>query len=500
MKNSRKKILISGCAIIVYFLIIYILECKFTNKVITQISVILMICIIFLAIFFIFKEYIKHKRSNYKILIILMLVFGIIVRTLYISYTDIYYRQHDVAGSRGHLAYIETIYRTGKLPPNNRWQFYQQPLHYIISASWLKINECFEVDLMQAREGIQYLTAIYSSIIMLITYAILKELKIKDKYKLLVLMIMAIHPTFIILSGSINNDILMIMFTFMAILYLIKWYKKSNYKNTIILALVTACIALTKISGTIIAIPIIYIFISKFIKDFKKGPKKQTLITYLLKFTVFGIISLGLGLSFSIRNFIKFNQEIFYVPKPGSVVYCGDDSWFDRLNIFSREMIEDTYCNPREDCNIPTYIVKCSIFGEFKMNYLHQNNILPRTLTIINGLLIIISLISFVKLIITHRKIKRRFKVYINLLNLIFFSQIFVYAYSNMLMPYGCTMDFRYIVPTIFTGMMFIIINLMKFNKNNFYIWKYRIIYGLVITFSIFSIIFETTYMRWLGI
>lgn len=496
MKNLNKKTLISGSAIIIYFLFMYILECKFTNKIITEISTILLFSSIVITIFLVLKEYIKNKKINYKILIISMLLIGIIVRTLYISYTDIYDRQHDVAGRRGHLAYIETVYKTGELPQHNKWQFYHQPLHYLISASWLKINDYFEVDLRQSREGIQYLTAVYSSMIMLITYCILKELKIKDKYKLLVLMIMAIHPTFIILSGSINNDILMIMFTFFAILYLIKWNKKSNYKNTIILALFTACIALSKISGTIIAIPIIYIFISKFIKDFKKGPKNKKLIEYLLKFTLFGIISLGLGLSFSIRNFVMFDQEIFYVPEPGKRVYCGDNTWFDRLNIFSNEMIENTYCNPREDCNIPTYIIKCSLFGEFNINNLSQNNILPRTLTVINCLLIIISLISFVKIIITHRTLKRRVKVYINLLGWIFFGQIFVYAYSNILMPYGCTMDFRYIVPTIFTGMMFIIINLMRFDKNKQYLWKHKIIYGIVVIFLICSIIFEITDMR----
>ena len=43
----------------------------------------------------------------------------------------------------GHLAYIETIYQTGKLPTSNSWQFYQQPLHHIIAAGWLKINEFF---------------------------------------------------------------------------------------------------------------------------------------------------------------------------------------------------------------------------------------------------------------------------------------------------------------------------------------------------------------------
>jgi hypothetical protein len=65
-------------------------------------------------------------------------------------------------------------------------------------------------------------------------------------------------------------------------------------------------------------------------------------------------------------------------------------------------------------------------------------------------------------------------------------------------MPYGCTMDFRYIVPTIFTGMMFIIINMMSFKKSKNYVLKNRVIYGLVTIFLILSVIFETMYMEML--
>ncbi|WP_294378395.1 hypothetical protein [uncultured Clostridium sp.] len=154
------------------------------------------------------------EKINYKKIILAISIIGIILRIIYITYTPITKRQHDMEKGSGHLAYIETIYKTGKLPENNEWQFYQQPLHHVISAGWIKIAEIFGASLEVAEEGIQILTAIYSCVIIVISYFILKELGINDKLKLLVMTIIAVHPTFIILSGSINNDILTIMLTF----------------------------------------------------------------------------------------------------------------------------------------------------------------------------------------------------------------------------------------------------------------------------------------------
>ena len=154
------------------------------------------------------------EKINYKKIILAVIIIGIILRIIYIAYTPITKRQHDMEEEVGHLAYIETIYETGKLPEHNKWQFYQQPLHHIISAGWLKLAEVFGIGLENAEESLQILTAIYSSVIIVISYFILKDLGIDDKLKLLVITIIAVHPTFIILSGSINNDILTIMLTF----------------------------------------------------------------------------------------------------------------------------------------------------------------------------------------------------------------------------------------------------------------------------------------------
>ena len=484
LKENKLKLL--GIGIILYFVFIYAININITIKNCELIGMILVAFIILSTNFIIVKKYEKEKKIDYKKIILAIIIIGIILRTVYILYTPITQRQHDMEVETGHLAYIETIYQTGKLPTSNSWQFYQQPLHHIIAAGWLKINEFFSVDLQTAEEGIQILTAIYSSMLMLITYCILKEIKIKDCYKVLVILMIAVHPTFIILSGSINNDILSVMLIFTNLLYIVKWYKESSFKNTIILAIITALSALTKIAGTIIAVPILYVFINKLLKDYFKEKNVQVIKSYISKFLVFVIISLGLGLSYSIRNLILFDQDIFYVPTPGEASYCGDRSWLDRLNIFSSEWL-NIYCKPFDDCNIFAYLIKSSLFGEYSPE---QTDIIGEIIAILmlisNIIIVTISLICLIKIL---KKQKQKVSVILKMFIIFYITELAMYMYGNVTKQYGCTMDFRYIVPTILLGMLFII-NICKESKK-----YYKIVSSMVILFAIVAIIFELTYM-----
>jgi len=192
----------------------------------------------------------KYKIDKYKLCMVFIVVFGLLLRICYISKTSIYERQHDVFGiaDSGHLGYIYTIYENEMLPSTNEGQFYHPPLFHLTSALWLRLETLIGIDFDSALEGIQVLTLIYSMLILLVVYLILKRVKIKDSLKLLIMLVMSVHPTFIILSGSINNDILTILLMFLIILYLVKWYENTNLRNTIILAIVTGLCVMTKSS------------------------------------------------------------------------------------------------------------------------------------------------------------------------------------------------------------------------------------------------------------
>ena len=442
-------------------------------------------------------EKLKKFKISTKNIIIAIFIIGIVIRTLYVLYTSVYTRQHDVFGDYGHIGYIQTIFETKKLPDNNTLQFYQQPLHHILAAGWLKVCSFLNInnEFNDGLEAIQILTLVYSILIMVFIYKILKELNIDDKYKILVMLMIAIHPTFIILTGSVNNDLLMNLFTYISILYLIKWNKEPSTKHTVILALSTALIALSKISGTIIAIPILYVFISKFIKEYKKTKDlKSVAKQYIWKYILFGVIALGLGLSFSIRNLILFKQSFFYVPTPGKDIYFGDKSILEILKAFPSELAQ-IYCNPTKNCNVFAYVIKNSLFGEFAMT--GHNNTLSIILIVLNIILITTSLVSMFK-VIKRKNVDEPTRQNQLMMFVFYLSEIFMFAYSIITKPYGCTMDFRYIVPTVFFGIMFIIYDIMNTKKHN---KKYYIAFAIIeILFALSAIAFELVYMKYLTI
>lgn len=194
---------------------------------------------------------------------------------------------------------------------NNYGQFYHPPLHHLMSAMWLKLVDGIIQNEDSLLESLQFVTLIYSMLIIVITYKMLKELKIKGIYQEFILIVMAFHPTFIILSGSINNDLLSILLIFYSTYRLIKWYQQQNLKNTILLAIATGLAVMAKSSGAIISVPISYIFLLQFYRNFKKAKvKKEVLKKYVGLFTIFGVISLSLGLWYQIRNYQLFRTTI----------------------------------------------------------------------------------------------------------------------------------------------------------------------------------------------
>ncbi len=482
---KKKEISIYYLITIIFFIFIYIIQPIIENhiKIITIVSILLVV-----GIYYAVKQ-IKKLRIKYKDIVLIIMILGILIRVMYIIYTPITERQHDVysINDQGHLGYIYTIYQTGKLPDTNSIQFYHPPLFHLIAAGWLKVNDLFNVGLDRSIEGIQIITAIFSSLIMLVAYRIVEKIEIRNIYKILIMAVMAFHPTFIILAGSINNDVLMILLSFYIILYLIKWNDDPNIKNTIILAIITGCAVMTKVSGAIMAVPIMYTFIKRIFEVYKV--EKKNLLRLFGKFLLFGVISLPLGLWHPMRNLIMFNQKIGWVLLPAEGLYVGQYSIFERfLSISFKELFGYTYCAIPGDHNIFSYIVKTSILGEFTYN--NGIGVYVSLFKIIN--LIIIS-ITIICIFILLKKIKKNNNnsFITEILLITFFINIVSYYNFNIQYPYICTMDFRYIVPTIFTGIVAVCVVLDEFIKNDIIkeLIEYMIILFCILSFTFFFII-----------
>ncbi len=424
------------------------------------------------------------KDNEYKKFLILIVILALIVRFIYVIKTPYTEKQHDLD-----LSYILTIYETGHLPQSNEGQYYHPPFHQIIGATFLKIENIFVNNIEEdfAGESLQFLTLIYSMIILYVIYKIAKEIKLKKKHILYVMFITAFNPTLIILSGSLNNDELCIVLMMWSILRLIKWYKKSDIKNTVFLAITTGLAVMTKTNGAIVAVPIMYIFLLKLYKELRKTDNKIIITKkYLYLFVIFGTISLPIGLWYHARNYILFKQPILYILDTNNQdLYVGNYSLLERFLPFSKEIFQ-MYCNAFEDYNIITYLIKCSLFGEFSWGNGKLKCIYYTIAIILNIILSIISLYCIIKNTLTKNKRK---KVWKNILFLLWITNIISFISMNLKLPYGCSMDFRYIVPTIFIQAIFICFeleNIMRKNKK-----KGNIIFAYIFELTLVLMLFS---------
>ena len=389
----------------------------------------------------------KLNLFNSKTLVALIMICGFALRLSYAIRYGYNQHQHDVESlqSFGHLSYINTLAFDGALPQINDWQFSHPPLHHFLAALVVRFSDALGFSLNRAFENVQLLTVFYSSITMLVGVKILERCNIKGNALLFCSLLLSFHPTFTILAGSINNDILTILLSMCAVYCLIIWYQGPSVKLAVICGLFCGLAMMTKVSAALIAV---VIAISVIIK--KASSKQFGFKCFWVQTAMFLLVFLPLGLWHPIRNYILFDQPLGYVApiSTDSQLFIGDYSVFERLfSLFSNDGV-GVYVNVWEEYNLPTYILRNSLFGEYSFG----NYGVALFAIIANAVLILSTLISVVILII------KRYNGYSNIipLTVLFFIQIAFFVYFNIKYPFGCSMDFRYIVPTLFSGIVFL--------------------------------------------
>ena len=414
-----------------------------------------------------------NKKLTYENIFILLFAGGFIIRLYYVLYTPVSLtysvRQHDLWGfgkGAGHAGYIEHFYNEPfKLPdfnPISVSQFYHPPVHYFTMAMWMRFLTMFGISYERAVCSMQYLTLFYSSCCMLVGERILNALDIDGKGKIIAFSIIAFHPSFILLAGSINNDMLSTLFILLSIYTTIKWYKDSNIKNILLVALSIGLGMTTKLSAALVAFPVALVFLVKFIKTIKT---KGGWFNYFKQYCVFGVVCIPLGMWFSVRNYIVYNVPFNYVMRLSDKLdqYVGNWSIADRLFDFWDFSFDYVYiCWPNEKLFFSEYnptisMLKSSMFGEYNFAADNANMLLPsRILLWINIFLVIISVLSMLYCCIKNILDK---KDKVMLMIFLFFYQIITYVnfiIFSIQYPHTCSMDYRYIVPTCVVGSVFI--------------------------------------------
>lgn len=461
--------------------------------------------------------YLKGKgKLNVINLVTLIMIAGFSLRIGYAFYTGVNCRQHDVEmgdfnnlnlNGQGHFSYIYTIFSTGKLPSEIKWQFYHPPLWHATIALFMKVMQIFHpaYDVGELfKESI--VVASYVSCITLygfkeLLFTILnknkQDLTFANKKNIVIIVafaLLAFHSQFFVMAGWMNNEGMAFMFMIFALLYGIKFHQDRKWSDIILCALMLGLGATSKISIALICIPLGIIFIYDFIDEIKKKNTKSI----ILKALTFVGICLPIASWFVIRNMIKFHEPAIGVPgidPHASSLGVIDYSLWQRFgipNIF-KGINESVYCilRPNEngylDYNVWMYTFKCSVFGEYSY---WQGDMFAGLLLFFN---IIISLFSvFCLFFVTIRERKDKESNFYNLIMVVIFViSIISYIIFQILYPVTCTQDFRYMTLILLPGTYFVGKFYCDLKKTSFKwtLLKYSTLF-VIVGFISFSILY----------
>ena len=425
------------------------------------------------------------KRLKTRHVAVMILIVGYVLRVGYMLYTPATVRQHDTFSKNfdGHEAYAWTIFETGSLPTTNAYQFYHPPLNALLQSLFMHITEgvtsifggnffpdAFDYGKPEYVDAQRYF--LYSSCqILSVTYAfitsvllmkMLKMFSFSDKAYLLLSAFAVLYPRHIQFAGMLNNDPLAYLFAVAALFFALRWWKGKRSPIYILLCGLSVGLGMmVKLSSATVCIPIAGIFIYEFICTLRKKEGALDFWEMVLQYGVFLCICAPIGLWFQVYAKIRFDQPLGFVfSNLNKNLYTGDHSVWARFGITFdlSEYLSSLFCLPFENYNLFNYAVKCSIFGEFQYAQGIGFGALALVFAYMGIAFLIIGGVWCVVIWCKNRKDKDSF-IYKNppmghkdllFAGLLIASQVLSEIYFYAKMPYGCTMDFRYIMPLIF--------------------------------------------------
>ena len=434
-------------------------------------------------------------------LVTLLFLLALAARLCYILLISIRINQHDTywfeyAGiNHGHTGYILYLQENGRLPGEEvltRGMFYHPPLHHMVCALWLKLQTALGLPFKTAAENLQILTLFYSMVSLYASYRVLKLVGLRGTALFAPFGLLAFHPTFFLLSGSINNDCMSVMFCLLAVWSMLGWLQKPTFPRILALALCIGCAMFTKLAAGVIAPAVAILFFIRLIKTKGWGWKGKSRL--LLQFALFGAICIPLGVGWQVRNYLLYRLPVTFVPRLSDSLpqYLGNyPAWtrffdFGSLSTFGvYPMCTGEYGAEAFEHCIPLALQKMALFGEYGYwTQVSAYDAVGTLLFYVNAALIVGSLAGMVACVVSLFRTQFTEQDGISpgtaffakngvgrapmLFLLLYWGTMLVsYVQFCLAYPHFCSMDFRYIVPTLLPGAVFLGVALRRLGEHH---------------------------------
>jgi len=475
----------------------------------------MLLCITAVVCAFLLFAWKQEGTLSESKLVALLFLLVLMARLCYTMEIGLTTNQHDTSWfgnegqNNGHTGYILYLLEEGHLPDFNvigRSQFYHPPLHHILCAIWISVQTAVGIAFETATENLQILTLFYSMVTLYASYRILKELGVSGTPLLASLCLLGFHPTFFLFSGSINNDCLSVMFVFLAVWAAIAWWKQPSFGKIILLALCIGCSMFAKLATGIIAPAVAFLFLHRLITA-SGGKAKGMLIA---QFAVFGVICIPLGIGWQVRNYVLFDVPLTYVPKLSTKAdqYLGGYTVSERF--FDWKSLSDFGVYPSrvgkddaqyfEHC-IPLTALKTALFGEYSVwKRKDMFDVVSRTMFWTQFSIVLSTIAGMIyggiKLLVSkcREDFYKEFgfsRVLMAFFGFYWLSMMISYVPFCFEYPHFCSMDFRYIVPTLLTGVVFFSVLYQRLETWNHRAshWLKGALLALVAVFSVCGVI-----------
>ena len=403
---------------------------------------------------------------------------GFSLRLCYVFYTNIYTRSYDVTpwGGVGHLAYIEALLE-GKLPEMvfhpevGACQFYHPPFHHFIMAICLKIGTllgwAFEKTGQRsaAPEAMQFITLFYAAACLVYFYRLLKRFGVTGRALVVSVAVIAFYPMFILLGGSVNNDILSILLAVAALWYTVQWYDVPTIKNILKIALCIGFGMMTKLSVWMVAPGIATVFLVVWWRE-RKHPWRC-----IGQFSLFGLLCAPLGLWWSIRNYLLYKMPPTYVPGMpiDDAQYIGYLSVGQRLSNWDMTNVFHDIPNTNNS-NPIVELLKSGIFGEMKVDWLVG---WPQVLFWVSVVLAVAAFVAMIALFVKKTpEICPTLKAMLGITYVVIMVSYIIFCFQ---FPFLCTENARYVMPAIVITVLFFGMGLCRIQHRKKWRWLVRV-------------------------
>lgn len=411
----------------------------------------------FLLMLALFAGFLQARgRFNTRCAVALLIAGGVMLRYVYALYTGSGSRQHDVGlwtGAQGHAAYIMYWYKNGlKLPDfdvRTLWQFYHPPLHHWLMALALKLFTGCGMAFDKACEALQLLPFLWSCLTMIVCCRLFRWAGLDGPPLVTAMALVCFHPTFVLMAGAFNNDMLCILLTLLTVLLALRWYREPTLRRILALGLSLGLAMMTKLSAWVTSPAVALLFLCVLIRSRSRWKE------LFPQFVCFGLVCAPLGLWWEIRSALVFGVPLNYIPRlpETSSQFIGGMSAAKRLFDFGGGQLAYVYDAfishgaPYNEYNPTLGLIKTALFDEGVYTAPPFLSAVGTVLFWVGTACGLFCFAAFALMLLRRDSgldVMSRAFFALFALTLLLSYYAFCFAY-----PYVCTMNMRYCVPLI---------------------------------------------------